>query len=72
MRATAVEGQTAFAPALCFEYRFHVTDGQNTRDQITRGRRSKHAFQIAFCAFHSYLVEVQMNVCYIRATQPGD
>ena len=27
----------------CFVCRFHVTDGQNTRDQITRGRRSKRA-----------------------------
>ena len=36
--------------------RFHVTDVQNMHDQI------------AFCAFHSFLVEVQMNAGYRHAT----
>ena len=36
MRAKTIEGQNAFAPSLC------VTDSQNTRDQITSDRRSKH------------------------------
>ena len=47
---------------------FHVTDSQNTRDQITRDRMSKGECQIAFCLFHSFLVEVQTNAGYIHAT----
>ena len=39
--------------ALC---KFHVIEGQNARDQI------------ALFAFHSFLVEVQTNVCYVHAT----
>ena len=53
MRATKIEGQNAFAPA------FHVTDGQNMRDQITSDK---------FCAFHTCLVEVQTNAGYIHET----
>ena len=34
--------------------RLHVIEGPNTRDQI------------AFCAFHSFLVEVQTNAGYIH------
>ena len=47
--------------------KFHLTDVQNTRDQITRGRRSKRD-QIAFYAFHSFLLEVQTNAGYIYVT----
>ena len=64
MRATTIEGQNAFAPAL-----FHVTEGQNTRDQFTSDRRSKRASdKRAFYAFHTFLVEVQTNAGYIGAT----
>ena len=42
-------------------HKFHVTDGQNMPDQITSDRRSK-------CAFHSFLVEVQIKAGYIHAT----
>ena len=35
--------------------KFHVIEGQNARDQV------------AFFAFHSFLVEVQTNVGYICA-----
>ena len=38
MRATTIEGQNAFALR-----KFHVTDSQNMRDQITNDRRSKGA-----------------------------
>ena len=48
------------------DQKFHVTDGQNTRDQIRvmrfrviKGPKARD--QIAFCAFHSFLVEVQTN-----------
>ena len=51
--------------ALC---KFHVTDGQNTRDQIKRVK-SHTRDHIAFGIFHSFLVEVQRTAGYI---QPGD
>ena len=48
------------------DQKFHVTDGQNTRDQIRvmrfrviKGPKARD--QNAFCAFHSFLVEVQTN-----------
>ena len=43
VRATTIEVQNAFLRffAFCALRKFHVTDGQNTRDQITRDRRSK-------------------------------
>ena len=50
----------------CSLPRFHVTDGQNTRDQITRVEGRKAHDQIAFCALHSFLMAVQMNAGYIR------
>ena len=44
MRATTIEGQYAFAPSLCALRKFHVTDSQNTRDQIASDRMSKCAW----------------------------
>ena len=55
----------------CALRKFHVTDGQKTRDQITRGRGSIMKIardQIALCTFNSFLVEVQTNAGYIHAT----
>ena len=43
MRATTIEGQNALLHR-CALRKVHVTDGQNTRDQITSDRRSKHAW----------------------------
>ena len=70
MRETTIEGQNAFALAL---RKFHVTDGQNVRDQIRvirlrviEGPNSRD--QSAFCAFHTFLVEVQTNDAYIHAS----
>ena len=40
----------------CALYKFHVTDSQDTRDQITSDRRPNACDQIAFCTFHSFLV----------------
>ena len=62
MWATTIEGQNAFSPALCF----HVTDGQNMRDQVIEGPNTCH--HSMFCAFHTFLVEVQTNAGYIHAT----
>ena len=45
-----------------------MIDGQNTRDQITSDQGPNANDQIAFFAFHSFLVEVQMNAGYIHAT----
>ena len=49
--------------ALC---KFHVTDGQNTRDQIKRVK-SHVRDHIAFGIFHSFLVEVQKD-CWLHTT----
>ena len=45
-----------------------MIDGQNTRDLITSDQGPNANDQIAFFAFHSFLVEVQMNAGYIHAT----
>ena len=43
-----------------------MIEGQTTHDQITSDRRSKMSDQIAFFAFHSFLVEVPTNAAYIH------
>ena len=40
--------------------RLRVIEGPNIHDQIV------------FCAFHSFLVEVQINDCYLHATQDNN
>ena len=63
VRATTIEDQ-----------KFHVTDGQNTRDQISvirfrviRGPKAHD--QIAFCVFHSFLIKSKrMLATYMRRT----
>ena len=50
----------------CALRKFHLTDSQTTHDQITRGPHVSD--QIAFCQFHSFLVEVQTNAGYIHTT----
>ena len=55
VRATTIEGQNALVYR-CALRKFHVTVGQNTRDQI------------AFCVVHSFSVEVQTNAGSIHAT----
>ena len=55
MRATTIEVQT-------------LLYGQNTRDQIRVIVGSNACDQIALCAFHTFLVEVQTNAGYIHAT----
>ena len=63
VRATTIDDQ-----------KFHVTDGQNTRDQIrmTRFRvikGPKAHDQIAFCVFHSFLIKSKrMLATYMRRT----
>ena len=49
----------------CALRKFHVTDGEKTRDQFTS---PKARDQSAFCAFHTFLVEVQTNAGHIHAT----
>ena len=57
-----------FAPMLCFWVHF---TWQMIKTRVIRlcgvEGRDMHD-QIAFCAFHSFLVEVQMNAGYIHAT----
>ena len=40
VQATTIKCQNAFAPTLHTLLKFHVTDGQNMRDQIVSDRRS--------------------------------
>ena len=66
MRATTIEGQNASAPR-CALRQFHVI--VKTRVIRLRVMESPNARdQIAFCAFHSFLVEVQTNAGSIHAT----
>ena len=51
--------------ALC---KVHVIDCQSMCDQISSDKGANASNQIAFCAFHSFLVEVQTNPGYIHAT----
>ena len=52
----------------CALQKFHITDAK-TRVIRLRVIESPNALdQIAFCAFHSFLVEVQTNAGYIHAT----
>ena len=66
--ATMIRGPNAFAPTLCFAPKFHLTDGQNTRGSHYEGQKAEMHDQIMFCAFHSFLVEVQKNAGYIHCT----
>ena len=50
----------------CALRKFHVTNSQNTRDQITSASNARD--QIELGAFLSFLVEVQMNPGYIHVT----
>ena len=45
-----------------------MIDGQNMYDQISSDQGANVSDQIAFCIFHSFLVEVQTNPGYIHAT----
>ena len=50
-------------------HKFHVTDSHNERDTVIRLRMAKGLNardQIAFCAFHSFFVEVQTNNCWLH------
>ena len=51
----------------CTLRKFHLTDGQNTQHLITRVKGQNARDQTALCAFHSFLVEAQMNAGYIHA-----
>ena len=46
--ATTIEGQNALLQR-CALRKFHVTNGQNKRDQITSDRRSKRAWSCVLC-----------------------
>ena len=64
VRATTIEGQNAFAPR-CALRKFHVTDSQNTRDQITSGRKSKRAWSnCALCI--PFTLSGRPNECWLH------
>ena len=61
--------KNTFAPTLyfCISFTWQMVETCMIR---LRGVESRNAHdQIAFCAFHSFLVEVQMNADHIHATQ---
>ena len=60
MRATTIEGENAFALR-----KFHMTDGQNTRDQITSDRRSKRAWSKCVLRI-SYILIGSPNECCLH------
>ena len=66
MRATTIKGQNAFATwaELCVSFTWQIVQTRVIRLQVIE--RLKARDQIVFCAFHSFLVEVQMNAGYIH------
>ena len=74
VQATTIKVKTLLLHG-CALSKFHVRDSQNTRDQITSERMFKYAWQIAFCAFHSCLMEVQTatygDACVITTWRLG-
>ena len=64
VRATTIEGQNTFAPALLT---FHVTDGLNTRDQITSDKRSKPAWRKCVLCI-PYILKVSPNECWLHTS----
>ena len=63
MRETTIEGPKAFAPTLCVAQVAHVTDGENTRDQITRGKKVKTRM-IKLGSVHSILLNGNPKECW--------
>ena len=59
MRAKTIEGQNSFAPSLC------VRDRQNTRDQITSDRRSKHPWSNKLRSVLSVEVLVSLAAVFV-------
>ena len=49
----------------CALRKFQVTDGQNTRDQITSDRRSKHAWSKCFLSI-PYVLSGSPNECWLH------
>ena len=69
MRATTVRGANAALLLLrCALRKFHVTDDQTCMIRVRVIKGPKAHDQTTLCAFHSFLVEVQTNAGYIRAT----
>ena len=52
----------------CALRKFHVTDSQTHVIKLRVIEGPKVHDQIAFCAFHSFLVEVQTDAGYMHAT----
>ena len=68
-RATTIEGQKAFTPSrtvLCVSFTRQMVKTRLIRLRVIEGPSARD--QSALCAFHSFLVEVQMTAGYIHAT----
>ena len=66
MRATTIEGQNAFAPALffCVNFTWQMVKTRVIRLRVIEGPNARD--QSAFYAFLTFLVEFQRNAGYIR------
>ena len=58
MHATTIKGQNALLKC-CALPKFHVIDGQNTHDLLQVIEVANALDQIAFDAFHSFLMEAK-------------
>ena len=71
-RATMIEDQSSWwkrfwtSAVLCVSVRWQMVKKRVIRLRMIDGRKARD--QSAFCAFHTFLVEVQTNAGYIRAT----
>ena len=68
--ATTIDSENAFALTMCLMRKFHimVVKTRVIRLRVTQTGGPNMSDQIAFCAFHSFLVEIQMNPGYICVT----
>ena len=64
MRATTIEGQNVLLQR-CALREFHVTDSKTSVTRLRVIEGSNALDQIAFCTFHTFVVEVQTNAGYI-------
>ena len=68
VQATTIEGQNLCCSiaVLCVSFTRQIVKTRVNRLGVIKGPNTRD--QIAFCAFHSFLVEVQTNAGYIYAT----
>ena len=66
MRATTIEGQNSWSKRFCVSFTWQMVKTRVIRLLVIEGPSARD--QSAFCAFHTFLMEVQTNAGYILAT----